>query len=325
MMKMNETPPRGNIISELAQTEKDPTFTKLAELSDLSRQDLEVWQANWQKIPVERRRQIISRLKYLAEENVELNFDSIFKSSLDDPDEEIRALSIEGLWEAEDTSLIRLLIKALENDVSTRVQEAAAVALGRFALLAEAGKIDSAHRLEIARSLLNVFNDEARSLGARRRALEAVAPLSPPEVKKAISAAYQSGELKLKASSIYAMRMNGDPEWLPIIINELSDSEPELRYEATSACGEIGGVTEVPRLVNLIEDEDIEVRLAAIQALGKIGGELATARLKKCLKDKSHLIRECAQQTLYEMEAVKKIVPLLEFERSDTIREYSNS
>jgi HEAT repeat protein len=317
-MKMNDVSHLRNVIADLAQSKKEPTFTQLAELSDLNRQDMEVWQSSWSTMPAERRRQIISRMVYLAEENVELNFDSIFKSSLTDPDEEVRALSIEGLWEDEETRLIRPLIEMLKNDASAKVQAAAAIALGRFALLAELGKIDSQFKVEIGQSLLTVFNDEARPIDVRRRALETVAPLSSAGVKETIMKAYQNNNFKLKVSSIYAMRMSGNPEWLPIIIKELSSSEPEMRYEAASACGELGGKAEVQSIISLTNDEDIEVRLAAIEALGKLGGAEAKAKLKKLSGDKSEAVREAARQALYEIEATTKLVPLMEFKVDDT-------
>jgi len=201
---------------------------------------------------------------------------------------------------------------------SAKVQAAAAIALGRFALLAELSKIDSQFKVEIGQSLLTVFNDEARPIDVRRRALEAVAPLSSAGVKETIMKAYQNSEFKLKVSSIYAMRMSGNPEWLPIIIKELSSSEPEMRYEAASACGELGGRAEVQPIISLTNDEDIEVRLAAIEALGKLGGAEAKAKLKKLSGDKSEAVREAARQAIYEIEATTQLVPLMEFEIDDT-------
>jgi HEAT repeat protein len=292
--------PAGEAILHLAS--QGPLLNaKLVELSGIDRTHLEQFEEQWPGILLERRRQIIIRLVELTEDNIELNFDSIFKFCFQDIDDEVRVQAIEGLWENEETSLIEPLI-ALLKDSSEKVQAAAALALGKFALLAEHGKIRAAYKTKIQLALLSVFNDKNRAIEARRRALEAASPLSLPEIREAISKAYNSQEPLLKISSVYAMGKSLDSEWLPLIFKELASKEPELRFEACNACSELEEETAVPDLIKLTNDSDSDVRMAAIQALGKIGTAQAKLCLKHCAESDNEAIRLTAEQALSELE-----------------------
>lgn len=273
----------------------------LADLSNLSPEEVKLFEQAWAAIEPERQRQIMYRLVELAEDDAKLDFDSIFRSRLNDQDAEVRSKAIEGLWESEDTSLINPLINLLEQDRSEKVQAVAATALGKFVMLVELEKLRSCYKFKIEHALLGVTNDRSRPIEVRRRALEAVAPLSLPEVKRAIIEAYRSHNPKLKISAIYAMGKNCDPSWLAILLRELANTNTEIRYEACVACGELGEEEAVPYLIELVDDSDTEVQLAAIRALGKIGGTEAEECLKQCLNDSSELVQQTAQQALDEL------------------------
>ena len=92
----------------------------------------------------------------LATDNVELNFDNIFISCLRDPDADVSSEAIDGLWENEEPALIPLLIDLLNNDLSEKVQATAALALGRFALMAEIGSISPKYGIQVGQALLAV-------------------------------------------------------------------------------------------------------------------------------------------------------------------------
>ncbi|MFQ5988094.1 MAG: HEAT repeat domain-containing protein, partial [Dehalococcoidia bacterium] len=123
-------------LAELSHGDNLLASSKLANLSALSQEELKLFLEEWAKMGVDRQRQIVSKLVELADENPSLNFDDIFRAFLLDPDEIVRAKSIEGLWECENRSLIDPLIALLREDSKECVRAAAAVALGRFALLA---------------------------------------------------------------------------------------------------------------------------------------------------------------------------------------------
>lgn len=279
--------------------------SRLAELSNLGLPDMEFLKRAWTTFEAKRRRQIVCRLVELASDNVELNFDSIFKNCLEDQDADVRSEAIEGLWESEEVPLIESLINLLEQDSSEKVQSSAATALGKFALLAEHNKIRAQHTIRVSQALLAVINDQSRPVEVRRRALEAAAPLSLPQVKQAIMEAYQGGNISLRVSSIYAMGKSCNPSWLPILLKELKNADPEIRYEATVACGELEEAEAVPHLVDLVNDPDIDVQLAVIQTLGKIGSLEAKERLERCRDNASEAIRQAAEEALEEIEAAE--------------------
>jgi HEAT repeat protein len=291
------------IIAELADCTRQLLASRLLELSDLSAGELGFLEQVWAEIETERRRQIVSRLVELAEDNIELNFDGIFFKCLKDPDEEVRCSAIDGLWENEESALINPLIDLMEYDTSERVQSAAAIGLGKFASLAELEQLRSYYKSRVCQALLEAFDDKTKPVEVRRRALEAASPLSLPPVKEAIRTAYHSDHHGLRNSAIYAMGRNCDLSWSPFLLRELANTDAEMRYEAVAACGELGTEEAVPRLCELTDDPDTEVRLAAIRALGEIGGTKAKAWLEHCLETPVELIRQAAEQALRELEA----------------------
>jgi len=291
-----------DIFQDLTDDQKAVLSTNLADLSNLNPEEISTFSGTWAKINKERQHLIINRLVELAEENFELNFDSIFKNRLRDPDPEVRAKAIEGLWESEETTLISPFIRMLNEDQSELVQAAAAKALSKFAMLAELKKLGPSSSERVSQALLNILEDKTKNPEVWRRALEAAAPLSSPEVKTAIRQAYQSGDPRLKHSALYAMGRNCDSEWLPVLFKEMVSPEAEVRYEAAGACGEICDEDAVPHLIKLVQDKDSEVQQAAISALGKIGGVKARQFLTKCLQSMDEVVSEAAEEALRQID-----------------------
>ena len=91
---------------------------------------------------------------------------------------------------------------------------------------------------------------------------------------------YRSEDSGLRQSALCAMGRSFDSLWLPLILREMRNGDPAMRYEAANACREIGDDEAVPHLATLVDDDDPQVQLSAIQALGSIGG----AHAKKLLR-----------------------------------------
>jgi HEAT repeat protein len=282
-------------------SDSDLSDSDLAELSGLDTEQLALFEQTWVKIETEQRRRIVGHLVKLADENIGLNFNIIFKNRLTDPDAEVRSQAIEGLWECEEHSLVPLLIDLLENDSSEMVQTEAAAALGRFAMLAEHGKLDENITTSLGLALLSTISNENKPVDIRCCALEAVAPLSLPQVNSAISENYHADDDSLNLSSICAMGISCDPSWLPILLEELTNSDAERRRVAAAALGELEEEDAVPRLAELIYDDDTDVQITAIQALGEIGGADARECLELCMDDEEETIRLAAEQALDKM------------------------
>ncbi len=234
----------------------------------------------WAGIPPARRLEVVSALAEMAEENAQLDFETVFRDRLDDADADVRVLAVSGLWESENSALLPRLIRLLDSDPSEKVQAAAAQALGKFAQLVALGRLRETYQGRLMEALLPVFGDNSRRPLVRARALEAMAPLPLSEVAEAIREAYGSDEPRLKISALYAMGAACDPAWQATLNGELDSPDAEVRYEATTALGEIGAENALRPLQARLTDADIEVRLAAVTAIGKIGGPVAKKMLQ---------------------------------------------
>jgi HEAT repeat protein len=297
-----ESSPRLQHVAEIFDPSKPVASSKLVYLSDLSSEELKFLKEAWTNADATRRHQVISQLVHLSEVNFRLDFSSVFAFCLSDPDENLRIQAMTGLDGEENYLLITPLLRALKEDDSAKVREAAATALGEFALLSELNKVPTHYKNKIYTALLDVMDNKSETAEVKRRALEAVSPLNLPRVKELIEQAYHTVDVKLKSSAIYAMGRNCDSAWLAILMTELNSNEAEIRYEAANACGELGAEEAVPQLLKLIKDEDCQVQEAAIKALGQIGGEQAKQALNKLAKNPQPRIREAAKSALEEIQ-----------------------
>ena len=238
------------------------------EVSDLSPEELGQFASAWYPLPIERQRAIASNMVELAEDNPELDFTAIFKMCLKGDDEPLLEIAMDGLWENEDRSVIPGLVEVLRSQKGSQVRSAAASALGRFPMLAQEGKLLTRDSEAIQDNLMQVLEDEEEPMDVRRRCMEAIAPFNTMEINQHITLAYESLDLDFRASSIFAMGRTGEPGWLPILLQELQNEDPTIRYETAHACGELGEEDAVPHLILLLEDGDSEVQLAGVSALG---------------------------------------------------------
>ena len=281
------------------------SYSALIEMSDLSPAEIGRFARVWHKVGADRKLMVIQRLVEMAEDNAELDFSSVFKLGLKDASEEVRETAITGLWEFEDRSLIPGLVELLKGDESGKVRAAAAMALGRFASLAQDGKMLSRDGELVEQSLMRALEDEAEWMEVRRRALESVGPFNSPKIREYMRWAYESDELELKCSAIYAMGKTGESQWLALFVRELQNPSAAMRYEAAKACGELDDDEAAPHLVPLLLDDDLQVQLAAIGAFGKIGGPVATRALKRCLTKGEPVLEDAAREALESIQALE--------------------
>ena len=291
---------------EFIDTISDP-FARLAdapfhEASDPSRNELDEFGRVIIDMDEERRREVISVMVEQAEQNLELDFTAIFRLCLKDDDDRLVQSGVEGLWELEDHWLLVELVELLRSERGAQVRAAAAVALGKFPMLAQEDKLRPQDSELVYRVLTDYLEDEIEDLEVRRRCLEAAAPFNTEEVQDYIRWAYDSEDQDLRSSSIYAMGRTGQGMWLPTLMQELDSHDPAVRYETAQACGELGEEGPVPQLVDLLNDEDPEVRLACIAALGKIGGALARRGLIDCVRDGDAAMSDAAQSELENLQ-----------------------
>lgn len=278
------------------------TYSGLAELSDLSLMETSRFEKVWSNISASRRLDVVGRLIEIAEANPQMDFFSVFKLAAKDPDDAVGEKAIYGFWEVEDRSIIPLLLDVLQSRGLVQARAAAAIALGKFVTLAQDGKILVKDGQMVQESLMAVLQDKWNPIDVRRRALEAVSPFNTPGIREYVRWAYDSDDVDLKCSSLYAMGKTQDTVWLPEIIDALEESSAPVRFEAASACGELAEEDVVPHLTPLLGDDDVEVQMATVDAMGKIGGSLAKQELLHCIRSDDIVLKEAAESALEEME-----------------------
>ena len=201
-----------DLLTDLTDLEKPVTYSGLLQLSDLPVEGLTELKTVWSNLPTERRRETVRKLIELADDNVEFDFSSIFKSCLTDGDDAIREMAAKGLWEAEDRALIRPLVKLLENDTCAEVRASAAMSLKNFAVMSQNGKLLSRDGDRIRRALLAVVNSPTEDIDVRRRAIEAVASFNTSETNSAVREAYESDNPTLVQSAIFGMGQSSNAD-----------------------------------------------------------------------------------------------------------------
>lgn len=287
-----------DVLQQLADEGRAVPGAGLKTLSNLSREDTASLAAAWPALSETRRRETVARLADLAEDNIELNFDTIFAFCLADRDPVVRRRAVQALWETEDRRLIAPLVDRLTEDDDELVRVAAAQALGRYVLLGAEDRLQPADQQRVEQALLDVIAERSTSIDVRRRAIESLSVSPHSKVPGIIEEAYHSSDLVMRTSAVHAMGRTCDPRWLPVVLEELKSEHPEMRYEAAAACGEMEAEEAVPDLLPLIEDEDTEVQTSAILALGQIGGPVARQVLQRLLQHGNPTIQSAAEEAL---------------------------
>src|SRR5512139_4001282 len=103
-------------LRDLADSEKRLSSQQLISFGDLSPDEVHQFADTWSQIEPSRRLRVLSDLTDLAEDNVELNFDAVFKLGLDDEESEVRLAALQGLYEYERSDLIPRLAMLLRED-----------------------------------------------------------------------------------------------------------------------------------------------------------------------------------------------------------------
>jgi HEAT repeat protein len=289
-------------LQQLSDPSVRPKAADLPRLSGLSPEDASSLADAWPGLEIGRRREIVQELLDLEEDNVEFNFDAIFLLGLEDEDADVRLESIRGLWEHEAPDLIAPLLRLLKHDGDARVRAEAALALGRFVLNFEEGRLRERHFRDVEVGLRDVIDDKSEVEEVRARAIEATGARDDAWVRQAVSEAYESGVRRLKVAAVHAMGRSCEPRWLPLLLRELANEEAEVRYEAATALGALGDESAVPTLVRSLSDPDDEVRAATIGALGEIGGRAALEALAELAREGPEAAREAARSALAEID-----------------------
>ncbi|HEY7268969.1 MAG TPA: HEAT repeat domain-containing protein [Dehalococcoidia bacterium] len=291
-------------LRDLADSEKRLTSQQLISFGDLSVDERLAFADAWRDIEPSRRLRVLSDLTDLAEDNVELNFDAVFKIALDDEESEVRLAAIQGLYEYEGADLVPTLSMLLREDPDPEVRRESAVALGRYALAAEFDKLDPRDADAVREVLTECVEDVEEDEIVRARALEALGALSGEDTQNLIESVYEEGDnLWLRVGAVDAMGRSCDEVWLPIVMRELENTAPQMRHAAAFAAGSIGDEMAVEPLMEMAaNDPDTEVQRVAIAALGEIGGRRAQVALRNLLLTGDDDLHDDIQEALRNIE-----------------------
>ena len=290
------------VIDILFQPGREIRSTYLVRLSALRAEDLSYFEQKWKQAEAEQRLRLIAAMVSLSEDDLTLDFTDIFRLGIEDVEENIRIQALAGLELENKSTFVRPIIKVLRNDDSIRVRTAAAITLGKFALMAELEELPAVLGQDIFNNLLEILERPSEPLELRRRALESIAPFQQELINNYIEDYYYSHDPGAKASAIYAMGRNCNRRWLGFILREMQSTRAEFRFSAALASGEIEDEEAVPALLRLLNDDDSEVRQAAIAALGKIGGKDAKQALKQLKTSPDPVIKKAAAAALAELQ-----------------------
>jgi len=291
---------------DLANEKHPPAKDDLHQLSDLSSDQLKEFKSLWSHIPASRRLTIMTALGKYAEEIFELDINAVSRVVLTDSDGLVRAAAIHNLWEDESPDLIAPFLNMLVNDPQPETRAAAATALSMFVSLGEIEVIDESLKHKVEEALLGVFNG-GDIPDVRRHALESAGFSESQEVAEAIRKAYNDRDESFKISALVAMGRSLDHQWNPIVIHELENMNPRIRFEAARAAGELQLRDAVQALGELTRDVEVEVQEIVIWALGEIGGEDAREILAKLLKRAKGERAELIDEALANAELVDDI------------------
>jgi len=289
------------LLEELRDETRTVSIACLYKLSGLDHEEIERFSAVWPQVPAIRRRKIVSHLVDIAEANFEADFDAVFRACFTDEDEFVRTQAIEGLWENEDIKLIRPLIAFLRDDPSVAVRAAAATSLGRFVLLGELERLSPTLTNAVCEALWEIIHSfEEENIEVRRRAIESMAYSSEEAMAEVIADAY-ADDGRMRVSAVFAMGRSADPRWRSIVLREITNPDPEMRYEAARACGALEVEEAIPYLRDLVYDDDREIQEVSIWSLGQIGGEEARRILEARYEEADEILCEVIEDALGEL------------------------
>ena len=184
----------------------------LYRFSDLEPTDLAALKAIWDQIPTWRRKALLEDLEQLFGDDYLLSFEAICRLGLEDPESEIRFLSIRSLFEYDTQDLIPVFLDLVINDGQEDVRAVAATVLGKYVYEGEVEEIPQKTLRQIEDQLLAVTQG-TDSMLVRRRALELLGFSSRDEIPALIETAFNQAEYDWVVSAIFAMGRSRDKRW----------------------------------------------------------------------------------------------------------------
>lgn len=203
-----------------------------------------------------------------------------------------------------DPDFIDSLIELARHDAHLPVRIEAVKALGRY--IYEGFRRETLAEEDyqkVKEFLWNRYHLMDESLDIRRTCLEALGYITDEETEQLIREAHRSPELQMRISALFAMGRSGmDMIWDSILLQELRNPDPQVRFEAVRAAGETYMACGAELLERLTQDPERRLRLEAIKALGNAGRPRSRELLRTLLQSPDEDIRDAASGALSELD-----------------------
>ena len=283
---MTETISFQNVLDHLLDSKKDIPHIHLQYYSDLDPKSLRLFLDIWSSVKPDRKLLLLDALLANLETDNIVSYMDIGRSLLDDADGEIRARAIRLLAESDDPKLAIKLTDILLNDADLAPRMEAANLLGEFILLGELEKLPGNIQGKAEDALISIVrSDDNPTL--RKRCIESLGYSSRIELEGLIESAFQRSDPTWVASALRAMGRSHDERWNEDVIGMLLNDEPQIRFAAVEAAGELGIENAGPILLQMLEEEeeDDDVVAAAIWSISQIGGDDARIYLLNLIEN----------------------------------------
>jgi ribosomal protein L40E len=131
----------------------------------------------------------------------------------------------------------------------------------------------------------------------RREALQKAAESQADYLRRLL---LQLNEPENHPAAIPGIRVFGKEAVEPLI-DLLTSEDPDARFGAAKALGDIGDRRAIPGLLRALDDPEGVVRFWALDALGKLKADEAVESIGKSLQDKRESIRDLAREVLTQI------------------------
>ncbi len=256
-------------------------------LSNLPAPEIRELSGCWERIPRQKRLDLLTKMHDLAEEDPLFFFEEIGKIGLADSDPQVRLCGIRLAALEESESLIPTLMQILSEEPNFQLRAGAAEALGRYVYLGEIEEISTKANDAIQDGLIRAYREDEQ-VTVRQRALEAVSFSSRPAIDRMIEDAIQTDDEDWQASALVAMGRSANFQWRDTVTDLLDHESARLRLKAATAAGRLATEDAKAILVQMaLDDTSEEVREAAVWALSEIGGTDVQLLIEELIEDAS--------------------------------------
>jgi len=264
-----------DVINNLLDNSKPFSSQFLLFFSDISLDDLE-------KIK-------LKDLESLMEANTLASCVDFGYFALQDDDPRIRSQAIPLFWECTNINLIPIFINLLQNDSDSEVNASAASALGKFVLLSELEEIPKKSANMVQDLLIDEYlKTENESI--KQRILESLGYSSNKKVNHFITSALKINDKKWHLSALLAISRSANTIWGKVVLEKLSDLDPDIQIEAVKTAGELEIESAKEQIIEIMDSSspDEEQHIQAIWALSKIGGNDIKDLFEKMIEESDY-------------------------------------